>query len=589
MSVSFGLFRAKKPTTEGSVMSNNAPEQLPTKAGTSLLIRVGPVVLVYVLATLLTDAYYVGDAPDYVDSVVAYASGRDYWFWEFGHLMLRPTGWMLLVLLKPLTSLFLGEDVRDNANFALLLLNWVAGLVGVLSLYGLVSRFCQRRWVVYVAVIAYIFSHGFLNYVQSGCAYIPAQALLMLGLYLLARGGDNPASATRTALLAGLALGAAVCMWFPFVLAMPAAVAAPLFLYGAERWRWRLTLLTGVTAGLVIGLVYLSVMVGALGIYDIAGLRAWMARTVGGPAQDKAVQRMVFGFARSFIYMGNDGPLFKRYLVGDPFNPVGLADLFRLSLWKLTLFYLFLASVVLGLLRSPLGRRVLGLLALNAAPIIGLAVFWQGGDIERYFALYPVIFLSLAVSLSTDRAPALSKYVSLTFVVAMILSSATAMAKLTLDARQEVTAARASDLQSLLRLNSRVFTVTFTDDLVNFKRAFPFHPVNRGAYINPVAIIALGTTQVPVWRQDFATKAEETWGQGGDVWVSRRVLSQRPRPEWNWVEGDDKNVSWADVPSFFSKLEMGQSVGGEDGFFLLPPSEKNRAFLGEAARQGKRP
>jgi hypothetical protein len=26
-------------------------------------------------------------------------------------------------------------------------------------------------------------------------------------------------------------------------------------------------------------------------------------------------------------------------------------------------------------------------------------------------------------------------------------------------------------------------------------------------------------------------------------------------------------------------LEMGQSVGGDDGFTLLPPSEKNRAFL----------
>jgi hypothetical protein len=296
---------------------------------------------------------------------------------------------------------------------------------------------------------------------------------------------------------------------------------------------------------------------------------------------------MVFGFARSFIYLGNDGILFKRYLVGDPFNPVTALGLFRLSLWKIALFYFFIASVLINLTRSAQGRRILGLLILNGVPIIGLAVFWQGGDIERYLALYPLIFLSLACSLCVDRAIALFKYVALAFVAAMILTNATAMAKVLLDRQQEATAARGRALQPLMRPNSKVFTVTFQDDLVNFARAFPFHPVNRLGYINPYAIIALGTTQAPVWRQDFATKAKATWDQGGDVWVSRRVLSPRPRSEWKWVEGDDKNVAWTDIYLFFSQLEMNKSVGGEDGFSLLLPSERNRAFLTQLAPEQK--
>ena len=287
---------------------------------------------------------------------------------------------------------------------------------------------------------------------------------------------------------------------------------------------------------------------------------------------------MVFGFARSFIYMGNDGMLFKRYLVGDPFNPVTPFDLLRLSLWKIGLFYLGIASVVLTLLRTLQGRRVLCVLLINAIPVVGLATLWQGGDIERYLALYPTVFLSLGVSLAFDKPSRPLKFITLVFVAAMVLTNSTAMLRVVLNRKQETTAFRARDLQPLLKPASRVFAVTFQDDFVNFNRSFPFHPDNRVSY-NPYAIVAVGTTQAPMWRQDFATKAEETWSQGGDVWISKRVLSSRPLSGWNWVEGDDKSVSWTEINAFFSRLEFGQSVGGDDGFVLLAPSADNRTML----------
>ena len=37
--------------------------------------------------------------------------------------------------------------------------------------------------------------------------------------------------------------------------------------------------------------------------------------------------------------MGDDGPLFKGYLLRDPFNPVSFTDMFRVSLEQLLLFY----------------------------------------------------------------------------------------------------------------------------------------------------------------------------------------------------------------------------------------------------------
>lgn len=86
----------------------------------------------------------------------------------------------------------------------------------------------------------------------------------------------------------------------------------------------------------------------------------------------------------------------------DPYNPVPLGDLLRFSLWKLALFYAALAALVVQLARSPMGRRALALLAVCGAPVLGFAVFWQGGDIERYLPLYPMLFLALAIGV---RAP----------------------------------------------------------------------------------------------------------------------------------------------------------------------------------------
>ncbi len=545
-----------------------------------------PVLVVFVLATLITDAHFQGDTADYVDSIVARAAGRDYWFWEFGHVLWRPFGWLVMVVFRPLLNPLVGSDVRTQALHSVLAINWIAGLVSVAAVYGILNRLLRRWWAINLGASAFIFSHGFLNYTQTGCAYIPGLALLSVGLYVLVQPGDTDQPQITRGLLAGVALGLAVCMWLPYVLAIPAIVLAPIILRGTSRTNWKLVITASLMSGVVAGLVYLMVMIGGVGISDIAGVRAWAAKTAGGPAQDKSLHRMVFGFARSFIYMGNDGMLFKRFLVKDPLNPVTALDLLRLSLWKIALFYLFIVALVISLVRWSQNWRILALLIVNGLPIIGLAVFWQGGDIERYLGLYPVMFLSLGACLSSERSITLLKYVLLVWIGAMVLTDAVGMAKFTLNRKQEQTAVRAAGLQPHLNANSRVFAVTFQDDFVNFNRSFPFHPVNRHNF-NPYAIIAVGTTQAPVWRQDFATKVEETWNDGGDVWVSRRVLSERPLAHWNWVEGDDKSVSWADVYSFFSQLEFGQSVAGDDGFALLTPSDRNRAVLRVLASEEK--
>ena len=539
-----------------------------------------PAVALYVLATVLTSAHFLADTADYVESIVLYEANQHYLFWEIGHVLWRPAGWLLLHATFPLSSRIVGPDLRLNATLDLLVVNWIAGLVSVLALSGIVREFSNRRWVLYLTVIGFILSHGFLNYSQAGAPYTPGLALILTAFYVLIKHRDNERQWLRTGILAGLALGGAICFWLTNIVVIPAVLAIPVLLSTSTLiQKARLVFCTAVSLGAIVAVIYLAVLVGGLGIRSVSGLRAWMAPSTVGTAQDKSVSRTIFGFARSLIYMGNDGVFFKRYLVKDPFNPVSVFDLLRLGVWKLALFYLFLLSILINLWQSTTGKKILATLLVNAIPVLALALYWQGGDIERYLALYPILFLSLAYSLSSDRSFKSLKYLSIAFVIAAAVTNAWAMSNYVSNREQRQVTDRLKDLQPKLKPESRVFTVNLQDELYNFFKSFPFNPMNQTGSFNADALMAAGSVEAPQWPSTFSRKADRIWSLGGDVWVSNRVMSARPKAEWSWVEGDDKRLSWMTLHSFFSHLEVGPLVGGEDGFILVLPSEANKEQL----------
>lgn len=545
--------------------------------GERALRAYGPVCVVYLLATWLTNAAFMGDTDDYVDSAVAYFGGTDYRFWEFGHLFWRPLGWLLTRAWLPLTERFVGTDIRLNVTLTFLILNWLSGLLCVVALCALLRRVCERAWIVNVVTVAFIFTNGFLNYAQTGCSYVPGLAFLILGLYFLARDSHQSGRSTwRNAVPAGMSLAVSVCLWFLYAWAIPAALLAPLFLSGFDKRQRRLVWQATLVGALFGGVAYLAVIL-HLRIGSLAELRAWIAPQ--GAPDIKGVSRMLFGFARSLIYMGNDGAMLKRYLIQDPFNSVSLADVFRLSLWKFVLFYLFLAATLGNLLRSGKGRRVLGFFVASGVPVIGFAIVFLGGDLERYFPIYPALFLVLACSLCDERALRPLKIVSLVFVAAMIVTNARASATFVLERQQEQSAARVVGLRPLLKPQSRVYAVNWQDELINFKRSFPFHPFNRDGQLRLNAVVTPSSPWLPRWRSDFAAETLNVWQAGGDVWLSKRALHPRPRVEWNWVEGDDRRISWTHLHQFFSQLELGQTASGDDGFVRIEHTPRNEQTL----------
>jgi len=207
----------------------------------------------------------------------------------------------------------------------------------------------------------------------------------------------------------------------------------------------------------------------------------------------------------------------------------------------------------------------------------------EGGAVDRYLPVFPFIFVALAFSLSSDRSLQALNIAALVFFAAAAITNISVLAKPVLNRQEEMSAARAQELQTRLKPESLVLTVNLRDELVNFNRSFPLHPINldQEHKFRVGSVIAPGAENVSRWQKDFALAVLLAWKKGGDVWMSKRVLSPRPKPEWGWVESDDPRVSWTDVYKFFSQLEMGESLGGEDGFTMIVPSPTNEKILTE--------
>src|SRR5207247_7495468 len=87
-----------------------------------------------------------------------------------------------------------------------------------------------------------------------------------------------------------------------------------------------------------------------------------------------------------------------------PIYPVSFMDLLRTSLVKLALFYIFIGTILINLLRSKEGKRIFALFALNALPVFAFAMMWEGGAVERYLLLYPLVFIAFSYSLSVTSS-----------------------------------------------------------------------------------------------------------------------------------------------------------------------------------------
>ena len=537
-------------------------------------------ILVFVLAIAFTRASFLGDTFDCGASVSDFAHGHIYEFWDPGHVLWKPLGFVLLEVLKPITKLWAGSDDFSNAIVQLIGINLVAGLSCVILLYAWLRRLGMPVVATLVATSAFVISNAFLNWTHTGVSYIPGLACVLLAFYLQAGREDGSNLSVPRAAFAGLAFGLGVCFWLPYILAGPAILLFAIVAHGWEEHRAKAMAISTLAAALVGVLVYGPVIL-HLHLSSIAAVREWLKESSHGITHIKGVARMAFGFARSWIDLGDDGPLFKRYLLHDHYNPVSLWNLVQLSLWKLALFYCFLAALALALWRSRASRPWFWLLVLNALPVLSFAIMWQGGDTERYLALYPAIFLAIAAVLGNFEVGRWARVVVLLFLVALAATNLPALSAGHLRSAERQLWVEWDALSA--QKTGGIALVETHSKLANFPRQHPLAIRKPGLRVYEV--VELGREDTPNWRPASASVMLSTWSKGGDVWASKCFLNPRPEARCNWIEGEDDRVSWNSLYSFFSQLEKGRSLA--EGFVLLAPSDKNKVFLSSFLARAK--
>lgn len=527
--------------------------------------------ILFIAAVFLTSSTYWGDTQDYVDSLLTYLEGGQYRFIDFGHLFWRPLGWVVWTsLFDPSNS----ENLRSDATFSFQILVIASGFVCVLIFVRILHVFRVRSFPILFATLGFVCAHTFLNYSQAGNSYVPGLMCYMISVYfaLDRRGSRQKIRAS----LSGVFLAFSFCFWVAFTWTIPAALMAPLILFGFCKTN---VLRVGITAiaSLVTLFTCFGVAISALGIRSVDGLLQWITQAAQG-AESTGVMSVIWGMARSFINLGSDAVLFKRFLHNDPFNPVTPIELLNGSLGYFLLFYLMGGVLAWALYSIASTRSFLYLLMISVIPVLVFASFIGGGEIEWHLTYLPYIFVGVALIL--DRSHNWLIVVMLGTVI--VVFSANNLMEMTIwkaAKDRQVELARVEQLLKNTTSADAIFLLTSQDPLDRINDVFPYDPIGGNRMTRFRLVLELASAQTSTWREEFSVRSLSTWEHGGNVWLSVRVLSPSPKREWNWVESDDRKVVWRELPMFFNNLEFGETLGGTDGFVRVLSNESNRRFL----------
>jgi hypothetical protein len=522
--------------------------------------------LIFTRSPFLNDTYYY--AEDIYETLNVQSPWSSPLLWDPGHLLWRPLARLIVHPLLPLLEHFVGGDSRMAITLLLTTLSAVALFLAAILLYLILARSTKRVWLPLFPTFGFMCANTYLYALHSGTPYPPGLTCLLAGIWLAQN--DSSTLSLKRAVLAGLFGGAAVCFWFPYILALPALLCWAVLGESTLRWRTAVTLTMSAATVFV-----LCICLGAhfRGVDSFSSFRIWFSGAGHGTEQNRNFIRSLFGLPRAFLDMGQIGIKIKQFLFHDPYAKVRFGELFRLSLWKIGLFYIALVSLVfMG--HTPESAKALKVFCVALAMNIVLALAFEGGSPERYLPLFPFFFLAAAHSLSLTSSRLPTRILMSSLLVLIILGNLPAFYASRILKKQDEAASR---IASLLPLppHSSIYTIG-EDSVFELRVDAPFHEINRaGDY--EVTGVYVPMMRTGHWKEDFATGSLSVWEKGGEVWVTTRVLHAQPQREWNWVEGDDPKVSWKAIFDYFQPLDRGKVVGGEDGFFLLPSSATNQA------------
>jgi hypothetical protein len=308
-------------------------------------------------------------------------------------------------------------------------------------------------------------------------------------------------------------------------------------------------------------------------------LKQWILASAHGFSPERRWLRFPTGFTRSFLHLGYDGIIIKRFALGDPYAPVSELDLIRTGMWKVA----FIFGVFTFLCASMVRRRELwpglAVFAAGFVPTVAFAILlFDTSEPARYEPAYPSLLVALCGILLLPRNTRISRWSLTAFLVTIAVVNLKAYAWDLRSVTSNVTS-RAMLVHERTGHNGVAFLLSFRDPVSSYLQRVPFSPLNEQAALPLFHVIEPGNINVATWKSAAACRILQAWDAGGETWLSVRLLAERPRADWLWVEQDDSRVHWTDIPDFFTHLETDARVGDEDGFSRIARTEINRKTL----------
>jgi 4-amino-4-deoxy-L-arabinose transferase-like glycosyltransferase len=552
-----------------------------------LVLQIVSATIVFALVLLFTEPAYLGDTGRYMAEIMnhrahLFPSSQDP-FWDFGHPVWRPLVNLLFDGAGRTIQNVRGGNAGQALVWLMIAINIVATLAAVFFLWLFLKRHAGSL-AAWIASAAFLCTNALLDFSRSGSSYVPGLACVIVALWLtqlaVARQSEG---AFVLAAFAGLGLGAAVVLWVPFIFSIPTVILYAVFgsKYPARRERLKLAALIVTFCGLAIAVTY-AFVIQQRQIRSFASLKSWIGSAQNEAAQTDKLKRAVSGIPRSFLDLGDDTLLLKRYVFHDPYTRVGLVQiLFAAGTIKLLLFYLYAGAIVWVLWRRPDERGILLLLAVAALSVLVFAVIlFEPGGPEKYMPAYPFFFLAAAVALQAGGGT----YRTMRWLMAVFLVVVLCAGNIYAKAGSRRTEAyrafleRKQSLDAQARRGDMVAVISFWDPLYRLP-ALRLLDSQAQPDFWVYDVIEVASTRVFHWRQEFAAQALARWSQGKQVWLSTRLLADTPLPEWKWVEGDTGRVKWSEVRDFFRSIEVQPRVGGADGFVLVTDGPRNAESL----------
>jgi hypothetical protein len=560
----------------------------------SLPGSLGAVAAALFLVICFTRGFYLGDTSSYTAEVVQNFGrspfGPDNRLWEFGHLLWRPFGWILLTATEPVLSKLLGWEPTLILSYGFIAVSLLCGFLTVLLWHALAFEITRSRAIAFLIAIGFACGNGFLTYIHSGTPYVPGLFSVTLAVWMMRRHATDRAGSWLVWGSAALAALAAL-LWFPYVLSLPGVFLSGLLpLEGPVRWQGltdsgniRLAVRFFLVAALCL---MLGLVIGAAArqIGSVSEAKAWVADSQHGWSQSIRIVRLATGLPRTFLYMGRDGMLFRRFLRKDPYSPVTVQELVTASLWKMLAVYAFAFCLLYLLVTLRRNHGALLLLLAAWGPVLAFAVLlFEPGSPERYFPAYPFLVMAAACALrDIHLVRRAGQMMVAAFLITMAITNSYYMYRPRIDREDQVAKRRVAGIKAAgLRERSLVAILSNQDSIEQLLNRSPEDFAGRPRF-RLYGVIEPGTLQVLTWRQTFAREALDAWSRNADVWVSKWLWQSKPHPDANWVEGDDARIQWREIPEFFGTLKTGEESGGPDGFFQLPRGS-NMSRLAEIA------